>query len=393
MNNILLEHKLNRLNYKRLSIFVTLALFIHGAFLLFLFDYFISVGVLSWLFLGANIAMGIYLLYLKNGEKSQAKNFRWVIQVFIGSVLCWAAAIAQIHVDIDGYVSAYVVAVLIMSFAVYNPPVYTAIIYGFAYLFYFIFFLIFRGFDNNLEITAAISAFIFTLAGFGVSYNIYRSTIRDLAYTNLIAAKNAELTQLNETLNILNKQLEEAATIDFLTGLANRREFDRRYKKEWVASFRHQHKISVIMMDIDFFKQYNDLYGHPQGDECLKFIADVIESSLTRPHDYAFRYGGEEFVAILADTDTKGAVSVCQKIQTALQQRAIPHEASTISKYVTLSYGLATFVPTSNQEDGSFLYQWADEALYEAKRNGRNAIAIFDPLQRKSKLLLGRGQF
>jgi diguanylate cyclase (GGDEF)-like protein/PAS domain S-box-containing protein len=165
--------------------------------------------------------------------------------------------------------------------------------------------------------------------------------------------------------------LEELAVTDELTGLHNRRFFNEHLNKEWSRGIRSREPLSVIFLDIDYFKQYNDTYGHVAGDECLKSIASVLQRSLLRSSDMATRYGGEEFCLLLPNTSLDGAFNIAQRIRLAIATLNIPHSSSSISDTVTLSDGIACFVPSSH-DTPSQLVTLADEALYEAKALGRN---------------------
>lgn len=171
-----------------------------------------------------------------------------------------------------------------------------------------------------------------------------------------------------------NRDLLRALTLlDGLTGIANRRRFDEQLHQEWLRCGRRSKPLSVILGDVDFFKCYNDGYGHIQGDECLRQVAKAIAKSLHRPGDLAARYGGEEFVCILPETDLEGARAVAETIQEAVSALGLPHEFSEVADHVTISLGIATAWPgeTSSAED---LTRHADQNMYEAKRQGRNRI-------------------
>jgi diguanylate cyclase (GGDEF)-like protein len=180
--------------------------------------------------------------------------------------------------------------------------------------------------------------------------------------------------ELEKSLRASNKQLELLSTLDGLTGIANRRTFEKFLEREWKSSMRHTQPATAIMMDIDFFKLYNDTYGHQAGDDCLKKVARTIEKSLRRPGDLVARYGGEEFVAILSDTSQKGAFSLAEKVRASVEALEIPHQASQASKFVTISLGVASRVPERG-DASSILISEADKSLYKAKQEGRNRVA------------------
>ena len=165
--------------------------------------------------------------------------------------------------------------------------------------------------------------------------------------------------------------LELLAGHDGLTGIPNRRRFDQTLDAEWKRSVRHGHEISLVMMDIDYFKFYNDLYGHTAGDECLRKVAGAIARVLSRNEDLAARYGGEEFAFILPETSNQGALALADRVSANVNALQIPHASSRISEYVTVSIGLATIIPTKGDRVLDFV-EMADQALYRAKEKGRN---------------------
>ncbi|MEO0424606.1 MAG: diguanylate cyclase [Pseudomonadota bacterium] len=169
----------------------------------------------------------------------------------------------------------------------------------------------------------------------------------------------------------LRARLERQASIDSLTGLANRREFDRVAEREWRAASRSRSCLSVLVLDADYFKAYNDHYGHVQGDDCLWQISECLRGSLHRPKDLAARIGGEEFMVLLPDCAAEGALEVAQRIRDTVRARAIPHVRSPITDKVTLSIGTASTVPSPDTHLRQ-LIERADRALYKAKGSGRD---------------------
>jgi diguanylate cyclase (GGDEF)-like protein len=187
-----------------------------------------------------------------------------------------------------------------------------------------------------------------------------------------------DITQQKQTEFILrqaNADLERLASLDGLTQIANRRHFDAHLQEHWKMMMREQRSLALILCDVDYFKQYNDTYGHPAGDTCLQAIAQILQKTVKRSGDLVSRYGGEEFAILLGNTNERGARKVAQKIQTAIAQLALPHQTSKVSQQVTLSLGIATIVPYWTILPDSLLFN-ADQALYRAKHNGRNQIAI-----------------
>jgi diguanylate cyclase (GGDEF)-like protein len=168
-----------------------------------------------------------------------------------------------------------------------------------------------------------------------------------------------------------NRELQRLSQIDGLTQIANRRHFDQYLTQEWQRSQREQRSLSLILCDVDFFKNYNDLYGHQKGDDCLQRVAQLLRQAVKRPADLVARYGGEEFALILPSTDLKGAIAIAQAIQQEVYSAQILHTASEISKFLTISLGIVSTIPTSAVSLDQLIAA-ADAALYEAKHQGRD---------------------
>lgn len=186
-----------------------------------------------------------------------------------------------------------------------------------------------------------------------------------------IHEKNLELEQLNQQLQDKSEYLRSLAFVDGLTQVANRRRFDRVLSAIWTRYTRDNLPLSLLMIDLDFFKQYNDFYGHQKGDECLQVIASTLRRELPRSQDLVARYGGEEFVCLLPNTDLQEAQDIARRLSDAVAQLELAHEQSTVSNMVTISIGIATLIPTLDM-DKQALLQAADKALYAAKQSGRN---------------------
>jgi diguanylate cyclase (GGDEF)-like protein len=184
----------------------------------------------------------------------------------------------------------------------------------------------------------------------------------------------AELTKAHASLEKLNRILERLAMQDGLTGLANRRQFDVTLHNEFSRAKRRASALALIMMDVDCFKQYNDIYGHAAGDECLRIISHLIRDlTARRPGDLAARYGGEEFAVLLPNTDVADAVAIAEHIRGAIRGLAIEHSGSPTG-FVTISAGIDARVPTQDAGEPAELIRTADRALYEAKKKGRNRV-------------------
>ncbi len=185
-----------------------------------------------------------------------------------------------------------------------------------------------------------------------------------------IALTQAELFH---ELEVANQELHYLASIDSLTQLANRRRFEEFFEREWQRMSREKQPLSIILCDVDYFKLYNDNYGHQAGDSCLQQIAVVLSQSIRRPADTVARYGGEEFIIILPNTDTNGAIYIGEKIRKNVENLQLNHNYSPISDYVTISIGVSTIIPTKEIVLREIIKS-ADQGLYKAKAKGRNCV-------------------
>ena len=184
----------------------------------------------------------------------------------------------------------------------------------------------------------------------------------------LVEARTAELKAANQSLEALSRH-------DALTGLANRRYFDELKEVEFRRAIRHRTPLAVLMCDVDFFKIYNDTYGHIQGDQCLKQIAETLSSVFGRSGELTARVGGEEFVVVLPNIDANQAYDAAQRLRASLAERELPHSGSAVSSFVTLSIGVAELDPETMDHFDQLL-QRADQALYRAKHQGRDRVVI-----------------
>jgi diguanylate cyclase (GGDEF)-like protein/PAS domain S-box-containing protein len=193
----------------------------------------------------------------------------------------------------------------------------------------------------------------------------------------IIVSRNITDRKLTEQkLQEANQLLNQLTYMDGLTGVANRRYFDQTLEKEWLTSTKTNLPVTLIMFDIDYFKKYNDTYGHLTGDYCLQTIAQTIKNEVTDNSDYTFcRYGGEEFTLILPSTSIEDGMKVAVQIKKSIQLLKIPHISSDISDIVTLSIGIASIIPSASDKPES-LIQMADSALYLSKSKGRNTVSL-----------------
>jgi len=209
----------------------------------------------------------------------------------------------------------------------------------------------------------------------------------DLSYKPIVGSElvtrivnRIERARLRQQLDQMQQQqretLQQELRVDALTQIANRRRFDEFLAREWHYHGQSQVNLSLILCDVDYFKQFNDRYGHPAGDTCLKQLAQVLQSCINPAVDLVARYGGEEFGIVLPNTDLNGALRVVRRIQTAIARLAIPHGESSVGPYLTVSMGITGTIPTSEQSMQA-LIATADAALYAAKDRGRNTYCLY----------------
>jgi diguanylate cyclase (GGDEF)-like protein len=210
------------------------------------------------------------------------------------------------------------------------------------------------------------------IAEMGNAFSVF-VLARHFAEADLVKARK-ETEAINAQLLALNKSLEKMSLEDGLTQIANRRCFDERYLSEWRRAERIGVSISIIMLDVDFFKSFNDQYGHPLGDSCLVQVAQTLRQSLRREGDFVARYGGEEFIVLLLGYSQQEAAEVANRLLSAVEQQAIVHETNP-KGIVTVSLGVATTTPTIEMNHEQLIRQ-ADEALYQAKKLGRARVEV-----------------
>lgn len=202
-----------------------------------------------------------------------------------------------------------------------------------------------------------------------ISYIVFKSIQKD----------QSDLEVATRKLKEVNKKLENASYTDSLTNLHNRRYFNMVFDREVKRAKRAKSHITFMMLDVDYFKQYNDTYGHIEGDKALKSVANVLKSILKRPSDFVFRLGGEEFGVLITDTNAQDSAVLAQKICTEVESNQIPHAKSKSSSYLTISIGIVSCIADESLNEEEIIKQ-ADKKLYEAKENGRNRYVMSDEI-------------
>ena len=301
------------------------------------------------------------------------KAFKWIlsagalyVHITVLTIGAIAAELGEFHYQSGSIISTiFLCMVLRIQFHCVLP--FAVLAWLMQLIFLFFFFEI-----SPSQFTDLLSAFSFiTAISLLVNYRVEYETRRTFLQQVL-------LTHEQEGLVLARNELERLSLTDTLTGLANRRSFDDFIDKEWHRAQRHQQPISLLMIDVDSFKSYNDNYGHQQGDDCLVAIADCLTSTGRRSYDLVARYGGEEFAFVLPQTDLENARQLAESARQQLYQRNIPHEFSSVADRVTISVGICCIVPQPGLGSAA-LVKLADTALYEAKRSGKNRVCNASP--------------
>jgi diguanylate cyclase (GGDEF)-like protein len=220
--------------------------------------------------------------------------------------------------------------------------------------------------------------FIFCLACIGLALKRLRArSVEAHSYAETTAVMNRKLTKEIGTRKIAERKLEQISLTDTLTGLSNRRHFERTLAREWKRALRNRLDLTVILIDIDHFKLYNDKYGHLAGDDCLKVVANALKKSLTRPGDIIARFGGEEFIAILPETPIEGGMKIADAMRAQVESLNIVHlhAQPQLRNIVTVSIGVTTAMPEKSISPETLILT-ADQALYDAKHKGRNRVCV-----------------
>ncbi len=327
--------------------------------------------VLSWLSYYSWVGIIVLIAWILSFIKKLNQWFDYYVG--IGSSAAVAVAITFILINVleNGqdnvlFHAAMMYAIVIIYGAV-GMRFYTAIIAG--WVGGLIGILVSTYLNGDIDWTFLNRTYTFSsFLGMTLAYATDRQHRENYLQNCMIELNRIELMQQAQQLSLLSQQ-------DALTGLANRRYLDETLDNEWRRALRHETPLTIMMVDIDFFKPYNDSLGHLKGDQCLKDIATAISSIAARSGDLVARYGGEEFLLLFPMTNAQQAKIQAERLMNAIKKIAIVHPCSSVSPYVTISVGVATTIPRLNDSISAFVSR-ADHALYQAKTNGRNQYQI-----------------
>lgn len=320
------------------------------------------------------IPLATAIMFILYGSRLRAvqHHFYWYMTPVSVTVLCIISTLAVQYQDDYGEFVIYhlMIAIILMAFGLrFILPLFIGIL-TFVGLFTV-------GYNHYYHLD-------FEYAKFSNYYILYCCVTVALSaisewHERLAFLQSLLIDYQTEELTRLNDELERIAHEDALTGIANRRYFDDIARKEWDRALRDQQPLTILLLDVDFFKRYNDCYGHDAGDHCLYNIAQTLQQCIMRTSDVVARYGGEEFAILLANTKASGGVQVADRILQAIDQLHTPHSASSVCSHVTVSIGVSTLVP-DNDSSLTHMLKQADQALYHAKHRGRHQFVIYQTM-------------
>ncbi len=345
----------------------------------------VVIGIGWWLIFVAIILVRLWntLQFHQALETGKTINFNyWFSRFYIGtlfSAVAWGSCGFILAPHLDMLSQGYVFLVLTGMCAAAIPflGVSRLVVFSFQAICILPFGIYFA---IEMNAYGVIHLYIFALYVMGVFAAVRRVDI-NLTDTMTLQYENLQMintmSSVNHKLQTANEKLETLSLEDTLTELYNRRYFEKQLEAKWKHDVWENKEITLMIIDIDFFKRYNDTYGHAEGDSCLKRVAQILKSSLRRPTDIIARIGGEEFVVMLPGGGVSVALKLAEQMQNQLNIAGIAHEASPLEGKVTVSIGIASVILEKNTTSLG-LFKAADKALYKAKKNGRNCVAIDD---------------
>lgn len=322
------------------------------------------------------LVMIVYLLIFVELEKNIPEHSIgiWLAGVsFTSIILFWCAGISLLDQLLSGQIIVYAVAIIAIAVTPIFEPFTLLLLY---LIIHALFIVLLPYFQKSSEILFEnyINSTTFLIISWAILCMRYKNKVHDFNNRKIIQEKSDELKRVNKELEEVNQKLEKLSQTDSLTGIFNRFVFDKTVKTEWDRCKRHFIHLSLIMIDIDFFKAFNDNYGHQAGDDCIRQVTRVFSACARHSSDIVARYGGEEFAIILTHMKKESVLEFAEQLRKRVEQLAIPHMYSSISEHITISLGVNTVIPSNASSVEEFI-RTADKALYEAKKD-RNKIVV-----------------
>lgn len=321
------------------------------------------------------LVMIVYLVIfvkLENNVPEYGTSIRVAGVSFVSFILFWCAGISLLDQLSSGQIIVYAVAIISVAVTPIFEPVTLLLIYLTIHALFLVLVPYFQK-SSGMLFGNYFNSTTFLIISWAISCMRYKKQVEDFNNRKIIQKKSDELKRVNKELEEANQKLEKLSQTDSLTGIFNRFMFDRTVKAEWDRCERYFIPLSLIMIDIDFFKAFNDNYGHQAGDDCIRQVAGVLSACARRSSDIVARYGGEEFAIILPHMKKESALEFAEQLRKKVEELAIPHTNSSISEYTTISLGVHTVVPSDASSIEQFI-RTADKALYEAKKDRNNIV-------------------
>lgn len=321
------------------------------------------------------VMMLVFLFVFRKLGQDILGNLRKILitgSFFCLFILAWSAGIALLDQQINGQVIVYVFAMTAIAVVPIFPPLLLLFLYLLVHL-PFLFLMSKLQPARGLFFSNSINSSAFLFIAWTIALTRFKKQEEDFRNHKLLQISSVELSRMNQELEEANQKLEILSQTDGLTGIYNRMMFEQKIKSEWNRCKRHAIPLSMLMIDLDFFKPYNDHYGHRAGDHCLQQIANVLVSQAKRSADFVARYGGEEFAVVLPHSEKAGALDLAEQIRQGIEDLGIIHEYSSISKFLTVSIGVYTVIPSDETDLETFIEN-ADKALYRSKLT-RNTVS------------------
>lgn len=313
------------------------------------------------------VMIAFFVIFTKLGAEvsKHISRIHYAGIFFIGFILMWSAGISLLDQLTSGQVIVYVVAIISIAITPYYKPVILFLVYLIVHSLFLIAMPYFQE-STQILLGNSLNTTTFVIMSWVISCMRYKKQAEDFNNKKIILKKNDEVRLINLQLQEANQKLEILSRTDGLTGIINRLSFETIIKDEWSRCKRHSIPLSLIMVDIDFFKQFNDNYGHQAGDCCIKQVADVLTVYAERSSDKVARYGGDEFMVLLPHTNKENALNLAEKMRKGVEEKTITHLCSYVSDHVTISLGINTIIPSDESSIDEFIGN-TDKALYKAK--------------------------